>query len=252
MVKTLPDGSDASNGGAYKCVADIRNTGKISKILIKYLHRILHVYIDTNEGAGYKFCLAVKLEDDFKDHHLAFTAATGQVADNHDILEITTRYLKQSDRDFDDSTLKAMSGGGSHHSSFYTLYWLIMSALAASVTAIAGFQLYTYHTLSIARIDLVQICSKLNPLVLPHYALHAAMTLLLLLGGAYYSFLLNLPLLGWRIFEFVKKNFLFSPANLGPSKGHAANSKSIYLKLGGSGAIYAVCTLYFLWQMLFA
>lgn len=91
MVKTLPPGVDVASGGAYKCVADIRNTGKVSKVLIKFLHRIVHVYIDNNEGAGYKFCLAVQLDDDFKDHHLAFTAATGQVADNHDILEINTR-----------------------------------------------------------------------------------------------------------------------------------------------------------------
>ena len=92
MVKTLPfDPLGINSGAAYKCVADIRNTGKVSKILVKFLHRILHVYIDNNEGQGYKFCLAVQLDEDYKDHHMAFTAATGQVADNHDILEITTR-----------------------------------------------------------------------------------------------------------------------------------------------------------------
>jgi hypothetical protein len=35
---------------AHKCVADFRNTGKVSKILVKYLHKVLHVYVDTQVG----------------------------------------------------------------------------------------------------------------------------------------------------------------------------------------------------------
>jgi hypothetical protein len=51
MVKTLPDGVTAGSAGASaKCVADIRNTGKVSKVLVKFLHKILHVYVDNNEG----------------------------------------------------------------------------------------------------------------------------------------------------------------------------------------------------------
>jgi len=255
MVKTLPTAEDLKGvplnaAGAHTCVADIRNTGKVSKVLVKYLHRVLHVYIDSSEGLGYKFCLAVKLDDDFAEHHLAFTAATGQVADNHDIMEITTRYLKATDSEFDDASLAAVRDSGSHHSSFYTLYWLLQVAIQAAALGITAFQLSTYHKLSLQRIDLVQVCAKLNPLVLPHYALHAVLTLLLLAGGCYWLFLLNAPLLGWRIFEFVKKNFLFSPANLGPSKGHAANVKSVYIKLGAPAALYVICELYFLKQLL--
>ena len=165
---------------------------------------------------------------------------------------VALSYLKQSDRDFDDSSLTAMTGGGSHHSSWYTLYWLVQSSLAGAVLGLAGFQLYTYHTLTLARIDLVHICSRLNPSVLPHYAAHLLLTLLLLLGGCYWCFLFHAPLLGWRMFEFAKKNFLFSPANLGPSKGHAANSNSIYFKLGGAAVLYTISLFYFLGQMLFA
>jgi hypothetical protein len=251
-VKTLPPGVDAGQAGAsHKCVADIRNTGKVSKVLVKYLHRILHVYIDSSEGHGYKFCLAVQLEDDFKDHHLAFTAATGQVADNHDLLEITTRYLKQTDRDFDDASLAAMAGGGSHHSSWYALYWLVQGCLAGSVLGLAGYQLFLFHTLSASRIDLVQICGLMNPYVLPHYSLHTLLTVFLLLGGNYYAFLVNVPLVAWRAVEFAKKNFLFSPTTIGPAKGHGGNVRSVYLKLGGPAAIYAIVLLWALWNMCF-
>jgi hypothetical protein len=258
MVKTLPTSDDlgglAPPTAAHKCVADIRNTGKVSRMLVKYLHRVLHVYIDNSEGAGWKFCLAVKLDDDFKDHHLAFTAATGQVADNHDIMEITTRYLKSSDLGFDDASLAAMSDRGhSHHSSWFTLYWLVQSGLQATVLGLAVWQLHTYHTLQSQRIDLVQICARLNPAVLPHYALHALLTIFLLLGGCWWNFLLHAPLVGWRAFEFAKKNFLFSPANIGPSKGHAVSlvgAKSVYVKLGVPSVIYALCELYYLKQLL--
>jgi hypothetical protein len=64
-------------------------------------------------------------------------------------------------------------------------------------------------------------------------------------------FLLHLPLLAWRVFEFAKKNFLFSPANIGPSKGHGGNVKSVYLKLGGPAALYAFVLLWALWNMIF-
>jgi len=253
MVKTLPDntaGTGASGNGAYKCVADIRNTGKVTKMLVKFLHRNVHVYIDTNEGLGYKFCLAVKLDEEFKDHHFAFTAATGQVADNHDLLEITTRYLKQSDRGFDDSTLDALSAYGSHQSSWYALYWLIQMALSGAVLAAAAYSLHQFHTLMHARIDLVQICMRLNPYVLPHYVGHALLTIFLLLGGCYWAALIHAPLLAWRAYEFYKKNFLFSPANIGPSKGHAGNQKMVYIKLGGASVLYACTMLWAMWKLI--
>lgn len=193
----------------------------------------------------------MKLEDDYKDHHLAFTAATGQVADNHDILEITTRYLKQSDRDFDDSSLSAMRGGGSHHSSWFALYWLVQTALAGACAGLAGYQLFLFHTLAQARIDMVQICTRINQYVLPHYGAHAVLTVFYLLGGSYYVFLLHLPLLAWRVYEFARKNFLFSPATIGPAKGHGGNARAVYVKLGGPTVLYGVCALWSLWNLLF-
>lgn len=245
-----PIGVDITNN-AHKCVADIRNTGKSSKVLIKYLHKNLHVYVDNNEGLGYKFCLAVRLEEEFKDHHIAFTAATGQVADNHDILEITTRYLKQTDVEYDDSQLEhlGLQGYVQHHS-LNMLFYFLLSVLCGGCLAVAGYQIWQYHVLSAARIDVVQICAKINPYVLSHYVAHGALTVLLLLGGMYWFFLLNVPLLGWRLYEFSKKNFLFSPSLIGPAKGHASHAKyHIHIKLGGACVLYAIMEVVFLYRM---
>ena len=118
----------SSNYASHRCVADVRNTGKTSKIMIRYLHKNLHVYVDTNDGQGYKYCFAVKIDRDLRDHHIAITAATGQVADQMDIHEVTTRYLKEEDRDIDDSLFKQLGSGGSSVTSWHNIYWLIVNA----------------------------------------------------------------------------------------------------------------------------
>ena len=48
--------------------------------MIKFIQQVLHVYVDTDDGLGYKFCLAVEFDQPktFKDYHIAFTAMTGQ------------------------------------------------------------------------------------------------------------------------------------------------------------------------------
>lgn len=105
MVKTLPRNKVPGNYEAYRCVADIRNLGRPVKAVVKVLNGVLSVYLDTDDGQGWRFCLAVEFErragpkrkNTLKDTHIAFTAATGQVADHMDIHEVTTRYLKSTD-----------------------------------------------------------------------------------------------------------------------------------------------------------
>ena len=101
MVRTSPDPWDLDDSLDFRyishwCVADIRNSQQEVKFLVKFIHKNVYVYIDSLDGMGYKFCLVVKLEHTYVGYHLAFTAATGQVADNHDILEVSMRYLVES------------------------------------------------------------------------------------------------------------------------------------------------------------
>ena len=237
---------------AHKCIADIRNTGKVARFLIKLLHGVLHVYVDVTDNNQYKFCLAVNVKGKYKDHHLAFSAATGGVSDNYDIREITTRYLKEEDKEFDDGQLgrlKTGSGGG-WGGRMTALYWLLVNALNGALIGIVGLQLWTYHSLLLDRIDLVQICQRINPFIPSHYAGHVVLFLLLLVGsGSWWAVLANLPALGWKGWEFVKKQWLFSPATVGPVKGHARGRVSVYWKLGGMLAFYAVMQLYYIYRL---
>ena len=239
---------------AHKCIADFRNTGKQTRVLVKLLHQVLHVYIDTADNGQYKFCLAVTVAaPSYKDYHIAFSSATGGVADNVDIVSVSTRYLKDSDREFNDEKLAALKSGSAGRGGWgrrmSALYWLVVNLLSVAIIGIVGLQLWTYHSLLQQRIDLVAICQRINPYILPHYGGHAALVCLLLLNGQWIVWLLNLPLLGWKVYEFVKKTWLFSPASVGPVKGHARGRVSVYWKLGGMLGCYVVLQLYYLYRL---
>lgn len=250
MVKVLPKNTLDSQTAQYKCIADLRNTGRIARFVVKFLHNILHVYVDTTNSNSFKYCLSVELEGSFKDYHLAFSAATGQVADRHDLKEVITRYLDATDKDFDDSTLAQLKGGAASTGfSRFLSVWLLINLFSIVLIGIIAVQLMSYLNSASSRIDPVQICHKdLNPWVLPHYATHGIIGVLLLLGGQWLALLLNLPMLGWKVFEFTKKTWLFSPSSIGPAKGHAAGKISVTMKLGGTLAYFVVLEIYYLYR----
>jgi hypothetical protein len=265
------EGLSASNRAhtSYRCLGEFRNTGKPTRVLVKYLHRILHVYLDTGDGVGWKFCLAVGLDKSYKDYHIAFSAATGQVADSHDILEVTTRYLAASDKDFDDSLLPQTGDRSSAAS--VSLFWFVvvigtdtaaerkrgrerglcaaqsirwdtqrvklivclcvcaavvlfvrvcclclyarvacaLHAAGGSILTVASIhEIYQFTLLK--TIDAVYICERLNALVLPHYATHWAVTVLLLLARRWLLLLLNVPLAAYRVYAVAKKQHLLN------------------------------------------
>lgn len=90
MLRTVPSSlkMEGATQDSYRCVADIRNLHRPIKLLAKYLNRVMHVYLDTEDGQGYRLCLAVEIpgqhptdptKSTLRDSHLVFTAATGQV-----------------------------------------------------------------------------------------------------------------------------------------------------------------------------
>lgn len=250
MIKSIP--GDAGKAGAFKCVADIRNTGKPVRLLLKYLQKVLHIYIDNSEGAGWKFCLAVQIDKSLRNHHLALTAATGQVADAHDISDITTRYLAKDDvLSKDDAVWGYVGDSNRSHHTLATLYWLAVCAAQAAMIGIVAYQLQTYYSLNRARIDLVEICAVLNPFQLPHYALHAIVTVSFLLTLNWIPLVLNLPLLAWRGLDFVKRRYLLTAALLSATKGHAKASISVTQRFGGIAAFYVAMMFYYLYRLAF-
>jgi hypothetical protein len=90
----------------HSCVANIRNSEFPTKVLVKFVNHVrlasaarvrrpqsshsakppslaqhMHVYFDANDGAGWRTCLGVHFPNKtFNNHHIAFTAMTGQGA----------------------------------------------------------------------------------------------------------------------------------------------------------------------------
>jgi len=216
MYTNKPANNFGSKGhSAHKCVADIRNTGKVSRVLVKYLHRVLHVYVDTADQQGYKFCLAVEFEADrvFREHSIAFTAATGQVADNHDIMEISTRYLDEGEREFNDAMLAQLGDSSSSHR-FSFLFLTIAVFVNIILLAYSVYEFVTFRAVVNSHIDSVRFCQKFNQYLIPHYIAHAAVTAYLLLFGEWWLLLLNLPLALHRAYLYKMNQYLLSPDSI--------------------------------------
>jgi len=229
---------------AHKCVADLRNTGKVAKVLVKYLHGVLHVYVDTQNG--YKFCLGVQFEDKktFLNYHIVFSAATGQVADNMDIIEVTTRYLAESDLDIDDSKFGHLGASSTTHR-FSGPFWALLSLLGGALTAFGGFELFKYKTLSSIHHEAVKACAKFDATFMkPHYITHAATTFLLLFGGTWIMFLLNAAILGHRVFLYRIKQHATAPIAAQSLPHPAALSPDLRLTL--VFIIYALCEVMYI------
>lgn len=243
MVKDIPvnvPGHVGDSSGLYKnykCTADFRNTGKFSKALVKYLHKVLHVYIDTQDGQGYKFCLAVTLNSSFVDYHFAFSAATGQVADSHDIKEIIVRYLSESDRDLDDSLLEHYGDSAASKGSFFFGLSVLLSLYCIGLTV---YELWLLRSLKGgARIDLVRVTQALNKQLVGHWAPTILVVFILLCCFQWIPILLHIPLFGFAIFLLLSNQFRYSESSLTGqgTKGHSVGM-SAQLRLGIQLGLY--------------
>jgi len=250
-IAGLPPFASKTNTHSYKCVADIRNTGKISRVVVKFLHKVLHVYIDTGDGTGFKFCLSVGVNDDLKDHHLAFTAATGQVADQMDLFEVTTRYLKEADQEFDDESLAQLGDVGKSRP-YTSILWFAASAICFGLIALTAYEWYTCRNMVSDQIDPVRICDELNKYVVLHYVVHFILTLVYMISVATIPVLLNVPLALWRGWLLFKKKYQFSPASLSAisSKGHGIVGVHPSTQLLVTLLIYVASELVYIIQLL--
>jgi hypothetical protein len=240
MVTKVASGIEGLSTGtkhytSYRCLGEFRNTGKVSKVLVKFLHKVLHVYIDTQDGVGYKFCLAVELPKSYRDHHIAFTAATGQVADNHDIMEVTTRYLADADKEIDDDTLPHVDSA-STASSASTAMWAIIVIAGAGVSIVGAYEIFQFSQLK--QIDAVRVCQQLNQLTLPHHVIHALLCALLLFVAPWTATLLNLPVLIHRITIYARTMQMLNPS--------VVATQSHGLRLWGTLLFYVLAELYYL------
>eukprot|EP00808_Paulinella_micropora_P005249 g4768.t1 len=205
----------ANSRAKYKCVAEYRSTGKMTKILVKYLHKTLHVYVDTLDGKGYRFCLAVTFPQPFRDYHIALTSATGQLVDNVDVLEISTRYLSVTDSEFDDYGLPSFDEAGETPG-----FWEILMFIAVfACVLLSGKSWYSYYQQERVHIDTIRICRGLNKDLMRDYAVHFGTFCLALFTGRFRLTCFNLPLTIWRALSLYSESAEFMPVLSHKSNG---------------------------------
>lgn len=216
------------NGQAapYRCISSIRNTEHPTRIMVRFVNQVLAVYIDNNDDLGYKSCLAVQFDRSFKDHHIAFSAMTGQVADTHEISEVSTKYLDSK------ASLNFEAGEMSYSqcSSLAFLYWTLVSFGMLGLLGLACYELYMFKTSMQVGVNVVILAASLNTYALLHYMSHVAVSGALLLtlfsSPAWILIALNTPIMVWRILNLQKKTYSVSPNELegGSDKLHSAPS----------------------------
>lgn len=253
--------NDMVRDDVYKCTADIRNSLRPIKVMIRFVENTVHVYIDTHDAkappkkarysgknrhrdGNYRFCLSVNLGPDTTNGtmHLALTALTGQVADVHDIFAISTRYLDDTDAVIDDMLLDRVDGYvGSNISTWTSLYWFFIVAAGFALLAETVYEILSLTAWRSSQINPVYLCEKINGFIMPHYTVQLAMAALFLVTRNWFPLALNLPLAAWRIYLLSQGKH-----RLEPSQFDAGGGGSYVNVLYGSAIIYGVLAIYYL------
>ncbi|RKO99386.1 hypothetical protein CXG81DRAFT_30219 [Caulochytrium protostelioides] len=95
-------------------------------------------------------------------------------------------------------------------------------------------------------INPIDLCNKLNQFVFPEMAGHAFLTLLLLLNGSWWAFLLNAPLLAYHIQKVAKQRHMYDATEI--FRTAPENKRECFMKL----AFYLLSFFYYLYRMIVA
>ncbi|MES1906846.1 MAG: hypothetical protein MHM6MM_000075 [Cercozoa sp. M6MM] len=238
----------------HRCTSQFRNTDKPVKAMVRLQNGSLHVYLDTNDKKGYKLCLNVMMpwrRDENADpndkahgaYHLAFSALTGQLADQVDILAVTTRYLDQYDAQINDEGLALAED---RRGSLRSLYWLLCCIVGGAVLYESVNQVRVLRAGKRAQVNPVYLCQELAQHVRPAVYAQMALTATQLIWGTWTGLLINLPVAAYHGFLLHKQDLEPHPAKL------AQPAQQQYeLSLYAHVAVYGVLQLYYLTQLLF-
>lgn len=101
-----------------------------------------------------------------------------------------------------------------------------------------------YADLEADYINPIELCSKVNKLITPESAIHAALSLLFLLSGHWFVFLLNLPLIAYNANKIYTKVQLLDATEIFRTLGK--HKRESFLKL----AFYLLMFFYYLYRMI--
>lgn len=126
--------------------------------------------------------------------------------------------------------------------------WLFILAVVANCITLFGQVHFTilYADLEADYINPIELCSKVNKLITPEAALHGILSVLMLLNGFWFVFLLNLPVFAYNLNRIYRKNQLLDATEIFRTLGK--HKRESFLKLG----FYLLMFFFYLYRMIMA
>ncbi|KAG7193225.1 COPII-coated vesicle protein [Scheffersomyces spartinae] len=126
--------------------------------------------------------------------------------------------------------------------------WLFVFAVVVNAINLFSQVFFTimYSDLESDYINPIELCSKLNPWYLPEAGIHAFLTVMFLLNGCWFTFLMNLPLLAYNVNKFINKNHLLDATEI--FRTLSKHKKESFVKLG----FHLLMFFYYLYRMILA
>jgi len=234
MIKEGVDGDKSSTS----CSFDVRQKGTywethLHRMLARYINGVLHIYIDTEKRtsdhlAGYKFCLAVPLAEltTKGTHHIAATALTGQVADSHDIHQITLRYLTSEDDVVVDRLLSKSSYRAGKFGILNTILHVFNCFLIAYLFYDMVSQIMSLHKIG-KQFNAHYVCTQINRSIETTYRLYFAHFVVFLLWGDWTYCAFNIPLMLIRGYRYMTQTHLTHAKELAKTGSFGVNRMTV-------------------------
>ncbi|CCF55910.1 hypothetical protein KAFR_0A04750 [Kazachstania africana CBS 2517] len=126
--------------------------------------------------------------------------------------------------------------------------WLFIFAVIANCINLFGQVHFTilYADLEADYINPIELCSKVNKLIMPEAALHAFISLLFLVNGYWFVFLVNLPVLAYNLNKIYTKVQLLDATEIFRTLGK--HKRESFLKLG----FHLLMFFFYLYRMIMA
>lgn len=103
-----------------------------------------------------------------------------------------------------------------------------------------------YSDLECDYINPIELCNKLNPWFIPEAGVHGFLTMLFLVNGYWFVFLLNLPLFAFNVNKYLKKNHLLDATEI--FRTLSKHKKESFIKLG----FHLLLFFFYLYRMIMA
>ena len=174
---------------------------------------ILQIYTAPQDGGAEtpNLCLVRAIDlSIWKNPHIAVSAVTGQLADNHDILKLETKFLRK-DHEIKDATLPKQGYQKRNVGVLVWIYWFVICTLSVGLICETIAEILTIRRIYKNARNIVSTINKLNPFIQLSFYLNLAQYILLVFAFNWKCILCNSPLLLIRAHKFMTNNVLLTP-----------------------------------------